>query len=206
MEKFTSFCSTAVPIALNDVDTDMIIPAQYLTSVTREGYAEGLFRRQRDENPDFELNQPGYAGSRILIAGWNFGCGSSREHAVWALAGAGFRAVIAKSFADIFFNNSAKNGLLLIVLPEEIVDRLLAETRGGGYEIAVDLSEQRVTLPSGEALSFPYDPFAKHCLLEGLDDIDYILAAKSEIEQFRSRQAEHRYFSTVAGPQPGAGN
>lgn len=189
MEAVTTIKSRIVPVPLKDVDTDLIIPAQFLTSISREGFGKNLFSRLRQSDPEFPLNQQKYAGAEVLVADSNFGCGSSREHAVWALQGAGFRAVIAKSFADIFFNNSAKNGLLLVVLPEEAVDRLLLDGRSGTFEVTIDLAQQSVEFPDGQKYAFDYDAFRKHCLLNGLDDIDYINSFAAEIDTFRSRQS-----------------
>jgi 3-isopropylmalate/(R)-2-methylmalate dehydratase small subunit len=189
MQAFKSVKSKVLPLPLKDVDTDMIIPAQFLTSISREGYGQNLFKRLREADAQFPLNQEKYKGAQILVADNNFGCGSSREHAVWALDGAGFKAVIAKSFADIFAGNSAKNGFLLVVLPEAVVDRILLEARSGSYELNVDLEKQTVTLPDGTNVAFDYDPFRKHCLLNGLDDIDYILSFKDEIRAFKNQTA-----------------
>ncbi len=189
MERFAQITSRAIPLPLKDVDTDMIIPAQFLTSISREGFGQNLFRRLRDADPNFAFNQRRFAGASILVAGSNFGCGSSREHAVWALAGAGIKVVIAKSFADIFYSNCAKNGLLLVVLPEPVIDRLLKEADQADLELTVSLENQKVTLPNGELFEFDYDPFRKHCLLNGLDDIDYILSMKEEIRAFRQKQS-----------------
>jgi 3-isopropylmalate/(R)-2-methylmalate dehydratase small subunit len=188
MEKFTTLKSTVIPLPLNDVDTDLIIPAQYLTSISRDGFGQNLFRRLRDNDPNFPFNLQKYKGANILVAGINFGCGSSREHAVWALTGAGIKVVIAKSFADIFFNNAAKSGLLLITLPEAQVERLLVESQAGGLMMTVDLENQIVQLPAGETFSFEYDPFRKHCILNGLDDIDYILSFQTKLDEFRKNQ------------------
>jgi 3-isopropylmalate/(R)-2-methylmalate dehydratase small subunit len=198
MEKVCTITSNVAPLPLDNVDTDMILPAQYLTAIGREGYGKNLFRRLRDREPDFPLNLERHRGAKILAAGANFGCGSSREHAVWALLGGGFRAVVAKSFADIFYNNAAKNGLLLAALRPEIVDRILGEAQGGGYAITVDLETQTVALPDGAKAAFDYDPFRKHCLLNGLDDIDYILAYEAEIGRFRESR-EPYYFSSENG-------
>lgn len=189
MKACKSVKSKVTPLPLKDVDTDMIIPAQFMTSISREGYGKNLFSRLRAADPQFPTNQEKYQGSEILVADHNFGCGSSREHAVWALTDAGFKAVIAKSFADIFSGNSAKNGFLLVVLPEEIVDRILLEGRSGSYELNIDLEKQLVTLPDGTEVSFDYNPFRKHCLLNGLDDIDYILSFKDEIKAFKEKSA-----------------
>lgn len=187
MDKFKTVTSKVVPLPLSDVDTDLIIPAQYLTSISRSGYGENLFRRLKDTDADFPLNKAAYRGAEVLVADANFGCGSSREHAVWALTGAGFKVLIARSFADIFSNNSAKNGLLLVSLPSA-VDEILARAASGSYAVCVDLENQTVTLPCGAVHRFEYDPFRKHCLLNGLDDIDYILSFKDEIGKFRTTQ------------------
>lgn len=197
MEKFTKLKSKIVPLPLKDVDTDMIIPAQFLTSISREGFGENLFRRLRDQDPNFCLNQERYKGARILVADENFACGSSREHAVWALTGAGFRVVIAKSFADIFFSNSAKNGLLLIELPADVVDFLLAQANASDVEVEVDLEGQKVRLKDGSEHRFNYDAFRKHCLLNGLEDLDYLLSKKKDIEAFRGKQEEIRFYQTT---------
>lgn len=197
MEAIQKIVSRVVPLPLKDIDTDLIIPAQYLTSISREGYGENLFRRLRDNDPQFPLNQERFRGARILAADSNFGCGSSREHAVWALQSAGFAVIIAKSFADIFFNNSAKNGLLLLAPAVDVVDRILSEAGKGNLELVVDLPSQTLRFPDGESFSFPYDPFRKHCLLHGLDDIDYILAQQKSIDAFRQRQAPTQFFLTT---------
>ena len=197
MEKFRLFSSRVVPLPLKDVDTDQIIPAQFLTTVSREGCAEGLFRRLRDADPKFPLNLPQYKDAKILLTDTNFGCGSSREHAVWALQGAGFRVLIGKSFADIFTGNSAKNGLLLIQLADAIVDELTKDASSGPLELSIDLLGQEIGTADGKSISFEYDSFRKYCLLEGLDDVDYILSHQEAIEQFRTQQSAHRYFSTL---------
>ncbi|MBX9720288.1 MAG: 3-isopropylmalate dehydratase small subunit [Candidatus Obscuribacterales bacterium] len=190
MKKFTQLKSKSIPLPVKDVDTDMIIPAQFLTSISSEGYGQNLFRRLRDNDANFPLNQDKFKGASLLVADHNFGCGSSREHAVWALTGWGISVVIAKSFADIFYNNSAKTGLLLITLPEKVVDRLLSEAQSSDLELTVNLEEQCVEHPSGESFRFEYDPFRKHCILNGLDDIDYILSHKQEIAAFRDKQTD----------------
>lgn len=195
MEKFQTLHSTIVPLPLNDVDTDMIIPAQFLTSISREGYGENVFRRLRDEDKNFPLQDPFYKNSSILVVGKNFGCGSSREHAVWALMGAGFRAIIGKSFADIFKSNAGKNGLLLVELQEESIDKLL-RSEDKTAPVTVNLEEQSVTLPDNSKETFQYDSFRKHCLLQGIDDLDYITAAKEEIAAYRHRHEEVRFYTT----------
>ncbi len=201
MQPFTTLTSTALPLRTENVDTDQIIPARYLTAVTQEGMGDGLFswwRYARDgsPNPDFVLNQPQFKGSEILVAGRNFGIGSSREHAVWALTQYGFRAVISPAFADIFYNNSLKNGLLPISLPEETVGRLLDLVEEvPRTSICVDLPSQTVTLPgldSGAAgnredsWSFEIDAFRKQCLLRGLDDLGYLLDKEEQISAFEA--------------------
>jgi len=183
-----------VPLRAENVDTDQIIPARYLTTVTREGLGEGLFadwRRHPDGSlrEDFPLNQPQYRGATILIAGPNFGCGSSREHAPWAILDAGFRVVISPDFADIFYNNSLKNGLLLVKLPAETVNLLwdvveeVPVTR-----ITVDLQNQTVSLPDGQVAHFEIDPFRKTCLLQGVDDLGYLLAKEEMIAAYEARR------------------
>jgi 3-isopropylmalate/(R)-2-methylmalate dehydratase small subunit len=197
MEKFTTLTSKAVPVPIRNVDTDMIIPANFLKSVSREGYGENVFARLREDDPEFPFNQEKYQGAQVLIADDNFGCGSSREHAVWALTGWGIRAIIGKSFADIFASNSSKNGLLLVKLEDAVVDNIMQEATSGDYQVTVSLEDQLVTLPSGETLSFDYDPFAKHCLLSGLDDIDYVKTHQQSIEEFRQKQQKDTFFSAL---------
>ena len=188
--------SIVVPLPLKDIDTDQIIPAQFLTSVSREGYGENLFRRLKDQDPAFPLSQPQFKGAEILAVDSNFGCGSSREHAVWALRGAGFRAVIAKSFADIFFNNSAKNGLVLVKLPDADVEEILAAAPSGNYSVSIDLGAQTVQLPSGKKVPFPFDPFRKHCIINGLDDLDYIFSHREAIDRYRADQEKNRFMQS----------
>jgi 3-isopropylmalate/(R)-2-methylmalate dehydratase small subunit len=201
MQPFTTLTSTALPLRTENVDTDQIIPARYLTAVTQEGMGDGLFswwRYARDgsPNPDFVLNQPQYRGSEILVAGRNFGIGSSREHAVWALTQYGFRAVISPAFADIFYNNSLKNRLLPIRMPEETVGRLLDLVEEvPRTSICIDLTSQSVTLPDVNddtvrnlegPWSFDIDPFRKQCLLRGLDDLGYLLDKEERISAFEA--------------------
>lgn len=190
MEPFTVHTGTAVPLRAENVDTDQIIPARYLTTVTREGLGEGLFadwRRNPDGSlrEDFPLNQPRYQGATILIAGPNFGCGSSREHAPWAILDAGFRVVISPRFADIFYNNSLKNGLLLVTLDQEQVEMLmnLVEEEPSTL-ITVDLERQEVRLPDGQRFHFEIDGFRKRCLLQGLDDLGYLLSKEEAIAAY----------------------
>lgn len=204
MKKFTQLNGVVAPLDRANVDTDMIIPKQFLKSIKRSGFGKNLFDELRylDEgkpdqdcagrplNEDFVLNQARYQGSSVLIARQNFGCGSSREHAPWALDDYGFRCVIAPSFADIFFNNCFKNGLLPIVLSEEVVDQLFNEVEATeGYQLNIDLQSQTVTTPSGESFSFEVDDFRKHCLLNGLDDIGVTLEDEDAI---RAYEAERR--------------
>jgi 3-isopropylmalate/(R)-2-methylmalate dehydratase small subunit len=193
MQPFTTLTSTAAPLRMENVDTDQIIPAQYLTAVTKEGMGKGLFSWIRynpdgTPKPDFALNKPEYQGAQILIAGRNFGSGSSREHAVWALTDYGFRCVISPGFADIFYNNSLKNGLLPIVLPEEVVNLLwdLVEEEPETL-LHIDLRSQTVTLPDGQQHSFAIDPFRKLCLLEGVDDLGYLLSKEEAIAAYEAR-------------------
>ena len=195
MQPFTTLISTAVPMRAENVDTDQIIPARYLTAVTKAGMGDGLFAAWRYETdgqakPDFVLNVPEYQGAEILIAGRNFGSGSSREHAVWALTEYGFRAVIAPGFADIFYNNSLKNGLLPITLPEDQVAMLwdLVEEQPD-MTISIDLEAQTVTLPDGQQSSFNIDPYRKVCLLQGLDDLGYLLAQAPAIAAYEASHA-----------------
>lgn len=198
MKKFSTITSTCCPLPIKDVDTDMIIPAQYMTSVSKEGYGENLFRRLRDSDSGFPLNQDKYRSAKILIADDNFGCGSSREHAVWALLSWGIEVIIAKSFADIFFSNSAKSGLLLINLPAEKVDYYVNQSSlEAGLEVTVDLKNQLISEKSGTGQHFEYNPFRKHCLLNGLEDLDYIFSKSSEIQNFRAEQEENRYANTL---------
>lgn len=197
MEKFKALTSQVIPLAMSDVDTDMIYPAQFLTSISREGLGKNLFGRLREKDPNFVFNQNKYKGAQILAVDSNFGCGSSREHAVWSIYQSGIRVVLGKSFADIFSNNSAKNGLLLIKLPTDQIDKILSEAQAKHFEVTVDLESQKVTLPDGTQLGFQYDPFLKHCLLNALDDIDYINGYKSEIDSFRAKQKAEQVFSTL---------
>ena len=205
MQKFTQLNGLVAPLDRANVDTDLIIPKQFLKSIKRTGFGPNLFDElryldegfpgqdcsQRPLNKDFVLNQPRYQGSEVLLSRKNFGCGSSREHAPWALVDFGFRAVIAPSFADIFFNNAPKNGLLLIQLDEATVERLFKEVEASeGYRLLVDLPAQTVTTPSGEVLSFEMDPFRKHCLIEGLDDIGITLQDAEAIKAYEAKRTE----------------
>ncbi len=193
MDKFTKLSGVAAPMPLVNIDTDMIIPKQFLKTIKRSGLGANLFDEMRfnqdgSEIPEFVLNQPAYREAKILVAGDNFGCGSSREHAPWALADFGIRCVISTSFADIFFNNCFKNGILPIVLPQEEVDKLMDDAqRGANAVVSVDLESQTITGPDGGEISFDVDPFKKDCLLNGLDDIGLTMKKAEAIDTFEAR-------------------
>jgi 3-isopropylmalate/(R)-2-methylmalate dehydratase small subunit len=204
MEKFTSINGLVVPVDRANIDTDAIIPKQFLKSVKRSGFGPNLFDEWRyldhgepgqdcsgrPLNPDFVLNQPRYASAQVLLARRNFGCGSSREHAVWALVDYGIRAVIAPSFAEIFYNNSFKNGLLPVTLPEDVVERLFQAVAGNqGYRLTVDLEALEVRTPDGEAFAFSIDADRRHRLLNGLDDIALTLEHADAIRAYEARRA-----------------
>ncbi len=195
MDKFTKLTGVAAPLPQINVDTDMIIPKQFLKTIQRSGLGKNLFDEMRydadgNENPDFVLNKPAYRNATILVAGENFGCGSSREHAPWALLDFGIRCVIAPSFADIFFNNCFKNGILPIALPQEQVDLLMDDAgRGANAVVTVDLENQVITGPDGGSLHFEVDPFRKHCLVNGLDDIGLTLEKVDAIDAFEAKLA-----------------
>jgi len=197
MEKFTKLTAIAAPLNMINVDTDMIIPKQFLKTIQREGLGKNLFDEMRytikgAEIPDFVLNRPPFRQAKILIGGDNFGCGSSREHAVWALLDFGIRCVIAPSFADIFFNNCFKNGILPIILPQAEIDKLLALAESGETnneaqaQFTIDLEAQTISCPSGDKLSFEVDAFRKQCLLDGLDDIALTLQKAAKIDAFEA--------------------
>ena len=203
MQKFTVHQGLVAPMDRENVDTDAIIPKQFLKSIKKTGFGVNLFDEwryldhgepgqdpaSRKPNPDFVLNQPRYAGASILLARKNFGCGSSREHAPWALDQYGFRAILAPSFADIFFNNSFKNGLLPIVLPEATVARLFDESYAfPGYQLTVDLERQVIVEPGGQEIAFEVNAFRKHCLLNGFDDIGLTLQHKDKIKAFETER------------------
>jgi len=198
MDKFTTLTGVAAPMPLVNIDTDMIIPKQFLKTIQRSGLGKNLFDEMRYtqdgvEIADFVLNQPAYRNAQILVAGDNFGCGSSREHAPWALLDFGIRCVISTSFADIFFNNCFKNGILPIVLPAEQVAILMEDARkGANARMTVDLEAQTVTTSDGQSFSFEVDPFRKHCLLNGLDDIGLTLEKSAAIDSFEARMATQR--------------
>ncbi len=195
MQKFTSLSGVAAPLPLINIDTDMIIPKQYLKTIKRTGLGTGLFSELRydeqgGENPEFVLNKPAYRQAEILVTGDNFGCGSSREHAPWALLDFGIRCVIAPSFADIFYNNCFKNGILPIALPQEQIDLLMEDAeKGSNARITVDLESQSIERPNGETIAFEVDAFRRHCLLNGLDDIGLTLQHGSEIDAFEAKMS-----------------
>lgn len=191
--------SQIIPVNRSHVDTDQIIPVEFLRSVTKIGFGQHLFARLRDTDKNFPFNLKKYQGSKILVAGMNFGCGSSREHAAWAIADWGIRIIIAPSFADLFHQNALNNQILPIVLPEQVIKMIFAEeARQATYEITVDLSNQTVDFPSGEVFSFPIDPYKKECLLHGMDDFDYLLSKRSQIDAFEQKHKNYRFFDTYA--------
>ncbi len=194
MQKFTTLTGVAAPLPMINVDTDKIIPKQHLKTIARTGLGKALFDEMRykndgSENPDFVLNKPAYRKAKILVAGENFGCGSSREHAPWALLDFGITCVIAPSFADIFYNNCFKNGILPIKLPQADVDKLMDDAeRGANAIITIDLDKQEITGPDGGCVRFTIDPFRKHCLLNGLDDVGLTLQKEKAIDSFEIKR------------------
>ena len=198
MDKFEKLTGIAAPMPLVNIDTDMIIPKQFLKTIKRSGLGVNLFDEMRfdregNENPDFVLNKPQYRQAQIIVAGDNFGCGSSREHAPWAIKDFGISCVISTSFADIFYNNCFKNGILPIVLPKEAVDVLMKDAeKGANARMTVDLEAQEVTTSDGEVFAFEVDSFKKHCLLNGLDDIGLTMEKATAIDAFETRAAEAR--------------
>jgi 3-isopropylmalate/(R)-2-methylmalate dehydratase small subunit len=198
MDKFTTLTSVAAPLPIANVDTDQIIPARFLKTIKRTGLGSALFASLRynddgSEKPDFVLNQPAYRKAQILVAEDNFGCGSSREHAPWALLDFGIRCVISTSFADIFFNNCFKNGILpIVVSPDDIAKLMDDAERGSNATLTVDLEAQEIRGPDGGTLAFEIDPFRKHCLLNGLDDIGLTLEKSGGIEAYESKLAAER--------------
>ncbi len=198
MEKFTKLTGIAAPLPLINIDTDMIIPKQFLKTIKRSGLGVNLFDEMRyddngEEIADFVLNKPAYRDAQIIVAGDNFGCGSSREHAPWALLDFGIRCVISTSFADIFYNNCFKNGILPIVLPQEDVDKLMDDAeRGANATVTVDLESQTITGPDGGEISFEVDAFRKHCLINGLDDIGQTMEKAASIDAFEAQAEQAR--------------
>ena len=193
MARFTTITSHAVPLPAENVDTDQIIPARFLKVTDKNGLGASVFCDWRyladgSPNPDFVLNEPASQGAEVLVAGDNFGCGSSREHAPWALVGWGLRVIISTSFADIFKNNSLKNGLLPVVVAEDVHEKLMATVqRDRAAKVTVDLEAQELTLPDGAAVGFEVDAFAKHCLLNGIDELGYLLGFEAEIARHEQR-------------------
>ncbi len=198
MDKFTVLTGVAAPLKTINVDTDMIIPKQYLKTIKRTGLGTGLFSEMRykddgSENPDFVLNKPAYRKAQILVAGDNFGCGSSREHAPWALLDFGIRCVISTSFADIFYNNCFQNGILPIKVTAEELDKLFDDAeRGANATLTIDLANQTIQGPDGGTIKFDIDPFRKHCLLNGLDGIGLTKEKQGQIDKFEKKAAEAR--------------
>ena len=198
MQKFTTLTAVAAPLNMMNVDTDMIIPKDYLKTIERTGLGKGLFSEMRynedgSDNPDFVLNRPAYRNAQILVAGDNFGCGSSREHAPWALLDFGIRCVISTSFADIFHNNCFKNGILPIVVSKEDLDKLMDDAeRGANATLTIDLATQEIQGPDGGTIKFEVDPFKKHCLLNGLDDIGLTMEKAASIATFETQNASAR--------------
>jgi 3-isopropylmalate/(R)-2-methylmalate dehydratase small subunit len=200
MEKFISLTGVAAPLEITNVDTDMIIPKQYLKTIKRTGLGRGLFAEMRyhddgSENPDFVLNKPAYRNAKILVAEDNFGCGSSREHAPWALLDFGIRCVISTSFADIFYNNCFKNGILPVIVSRADLAKLMDDARrGANATLSVDLEAQEIRGPDGGVIRFDVDPFRKHCLMNGLDDIGLTLEKSAHIEAFEKKSATERFW------------
>ncbi|KPK13138.1 MAG: hypothetical protein AMJ56_03255 [Anaerolineae bacterium SG8_19] len=205
MEKFTKLTSTMLPLPQCDVDTDQIIPATYLKVTNKDGLAEGLFARwcykpDGTFDPDFALNQPQYQSAQVLVAGDNFGTGSSREHAPWALLGRGFRVVVSTSFADIFRNNALKNGLLPVVVDEQTHQQLISlATEDPNSQIEIDLAEQSLKLPDDRIVTFPIDSFSKICLLEGVDQLGYLLNHEPEIAAYEENWVGDRFYERGLG-------
>ena len=201
MEPFNKLEGVAAPLNMINVDTDMIIPKQYLKTIQRTGLGKALFDEMRhnpdgSEKPDFVLNKPAYRNAKILVTGDNFGCGSSREHAPWALLDFGIRCVIAPSFADIFYGNCFKNGILPIKLPQEIVDKLMDDaSRGANATLSIDLEKQEIRGPDGGTVKFEIDPFRKHCLMNGLDDIGLTMEKKSSIDAYEEKAKTARAWA-----------
>ena len=207
MEAIIAFRGTLIPLPRNDIDTDQIIPARFLKTTNKVGLGQQAFFDWRydgagEPRADFPLNQPQYAGASVLVAGNNFGCGSSREHAPWALLGAGLRAVVSTDFADIFRNNALKNGLLPVVVDEETQQQLLSlAEEDPTADIAIDLEAQMLTLPDGRAVSFPIDGFSRHCLMNGVDQLGFLLALDGEIAHY---EGDHLPRVNLAATEPPA--
>ena len=208
MDKFTTLEGVAAPLKIINVDTDMIIPKQYLKTIKRTGLGKGLFSEQRykddgSENPDFILNKPAYRNAKVLVAGDNFGCGSSREHAPWALLDFGIRCVISTSFGDIFYNNCFKNGILPIRVSQDDLDKLFDDAeRGANATLTIDLANQEIRGPDGGTVKFEIDPFRKHCLLNGLDDIGLTMEKKSSIDSYEAKAKTRARLGLISPAQP----
>lgn len=185
--------SRIIPLVMKDVDTDLIIPADYLKGTGKDGLGQFVFKRLRDEDKNFPFNLPEYADSEILVVQDNFGCGSSREHAAWALKDWGVKVIVAPSFSDIFHSNAFKNGLLPIVLGAEVVETLLERASEDFLELDVDLSMQSLSLPGGETFDFEIDPYRKYCLINGMDDLDYLLSNADDIKTFEAGRARNLF-------------
>jgi len=204
MNKFTTFESRLVPFPVDNIDTDQIIPARFLKTISKEGLDKQLFNdwrydAQGNPKPDFILNQPKWQGAAILLAGDNFGCGSSREHAPWALTQFGFRAIVSTSFADIFKGNAVKNGLLPIVVPRDVHGELFRAIQADeNYKVTVNLAEQKLVLADGRGIEFPVDAFSKYCMLEGVDELGYILSLGNEISAYERYHADGLNTLTAA--------
>ncbi|MBM3478392.1 MAG: 3-isopropylmalate dehydratase small subunit [Alphaproteobacteria bacterium] len=204
MQKFDKLTGVAAPMPMINIDTDMIIPKQHLKTIKRTGLGKALFDEMRyeadgSEKPGFVLNQPAYRKAQVLVAGANFGCGSSREHAPWALLDFGIRCVIAPSFADIFHSNCFKNGILPIPLPQEAVDKLMDDARkGANAQITIDLERQEIIRPDGEVIAFRIDAFRRHCLLNGLDDIGLTMQKGGDVEGYEARQKTAQPWLSMA--------
>ena len=193
MKKLEKIVGKTIPLAMDNIDTDLIIPAQYLTNTNKTGYGPHLFQRLKEKDSHFIFNQPAFKDSNILISKKSFGCGSSREHAVWALLEAGVEAVIAVSFADIFANNSHKNGLVLITLPETTIQSMLSLANNADYYLSIDIQKMIITSSMHPDIGFDLDPFSQYCFMNGLDDLDYLLAHQQTILNFKESNLRYRY-------------
>lgn len=186
--------SKVVPLNRSDIDTDLIIPAEYLTTTVKEGLGKYLFARLKEMDENFPFNLERYNGAQVLVVGRNFGCGSSREHAAWALYDAGIRVVVSTMFADIFYNNALKNGILPLVVEQKVVDSIFSGSDERDYEVVVDLQNQMLVLEDGEGVKFEIDPYRKECLMKGMDDMDYLIANLPEIEKFYGERKSKLFF------------
>jgi 3-isopropylmalate/(R)-2-methylmalate dehydratase small subunit len=198
MKKTTRVEGKVIPLNMDDVDTDLIIPAQYLTLISQQGFGTHLFQRLRDTDPNFVFNQPAFKDAQILIAQHNFGCGSSREHAVWALQQAGINAIIAISFADIFANNAAKNGLILITQPEEIIFNFLNQATSSDFRLTIDLVKETIFAPEHKEYPFTMNSFHRYCFINGYDELDYLLEHQDIINNYWDKRATHFFVQEQA--------